>query len=277
MTGFNTTQFNSEEGANPEKNDDSMNPAKIINFNFAGDFTEQEKIIFMSIQELDLRKLCFFLNTDITQVSGMTYNVYDTAEDKQSADPQHSISRASARFKEYAIYRFWKAPEDMHFPHEMTHLAAHRWAQSYELTTDLDTADGNNIVKTIDMVSTSFMQEGLAIAVDDMLFNRQLPEKGQLKFIDDYCRDQKDSLPTSLNNVVNLDGFGSIPNEVVVPFTASFSKFLIRKYGIKRYKEAYTSMKEILSSKENVEIIEKVYGETEINLLTAWKKSLGIE
>lgn len=121
------------------------------------------------------------------------------------------------------------------------------------------------------------MQEGLAIAVDDMLFNRQLPEKGQLKFIDDYCREQKDKLPSSLKSVVNLDGFGSMPNEVVVPFTASFSKFLIRQFGVQKYKDAYVSMKETQSPEENVKCLERIYGETEDSLLASWKKSIGID
>lgn len=154
MTASNTSQFNPEGGYNPEKNDGSLSPERIIIPDFSGRYTEQEKNTFLSVQELDLKKLCFFLNTDVLLVSGINYHVFDTAEGKQSADPQHSISRASARFKEYAIYRFWKPPEDLHFPHEMTHLVAHRWAEPYELTTDLDTADGGKIVKTIDMVST---------------------------------------------------------------------------------------------------------------------------
>lgn len=81
-------------------------------------------------------------------------------------------------------------------------------------------------------------------------------------------------MPQSLQEVILLDGFGSLPNEIVVPFTASFSKYLIKEKGVGVYKKAYCALKETLTPQENVQIIENVYGKSESELLVEWRQSL---
>lgn len=275
MSDYNTDQFFPEGHGNPERNDGKAEQSKpLISFAFYGAFRDADKKRFEAIQKSDLQKIAAYLQTDIASLAGMRYEVYDSREGKQQADPNHSISRASARFKEFAIYRFWQPDENPSFPHEMTHLVAHRWAEPYQFTTELDTADGQIIIRTLDMVSTSFMQEGLAIAGDDILFQRMLTEGSVTKTIDDFCRDQKDAMPTTLKSVINFDGFGSLPNEIVVPFSASFSKFLLGHYGLAKYKTGYTHIKEILSPEENVHILEEIFRANEEELLKQWRQSL---
>jgi hypothetical protein len=256
----------SQEKPIPEQKINSMN------FNFRGNYADEYKISFQAAQEIDQQAICQYLDTGL--LSGIRYEIFDTREGKQQADPNHSISRASARFDENAIYRFWEPTEDCHFPHEITHLVAHTWAKPYLLTEELDTADGSKINKTFEMVSTSFMQEGLAIAVDDIVFKRKLKEDGEEKFIDDWCREQIDSIPTGLAQVINLEGFGSIENKVVVPFAASLSKYLLQTYGVEKFKEMYVGLRETSSPEVNVKVIENVYGLSEDWILSSWRESL---
>lgn len=242
-------------------------------FKFHGNYTDEDKRSFEAAQEQDLIKICQYLETDPKLVAGIKFEVFDTREGKQNADPNHSISRASARFKEMTVYRFWTPIDDPHFPHEITHLVAHTWAKAYFLTAALDTWDNKKVTRTTEMVSTSFMQEGLAIAVDDIVFGRKLPEEGEEKFIDDWCRQQLDQMPT-LSECINLEGFDSFDNKIVVPLAASFSKYCLKKFGVKKYKKIYVKLKETVSARENIQIIEDIFKLKEEDLLQQWRKSL---
>jgi len=243
---------------------------------FHGDYSQEARDVFKEAQKKDLNKICEYLEIDMDAIGEIGFQIYDTREGKQKGDPNHSISRASARFDEMTVYRFWEPDDDPHFPHETTHLVSHKWAVPYSFTTELSTADGSEITKEIEMLSTSFMQEGLAIAVDDIVFDRTLLEEGEHKSPDDWCRMQSDQLPPSLVDVINLEGFGSLPNKVVVPFSASFSKYLLQECGVEKYKQMYAQLKETDSPKENVGQIEKAYESSEQKLLQQWRDSIGI-
>lgn len=228
------------------------------------------------VQEEDLVKICDYLKTDIGKLNQAKIEVFDSREGKQNADPHHSISRASARSSQMTIYRFWLPSDDPHFPHETTHLVAHTWTKPYSWEVELDTWDNKKLTKKVVLVSTSFMQEGLAIAVDDVVFGRKLLEEGELKFIDDWCREQKGLMPKSLLGVINFAGFNSLPNKVVVPFDASFSKYLLQTFGVDKYKEMYVALREINTPGENVKSIERIYKQPESELFGGWSISLGL-
>lgn len=244
-----------------------------MKFIFTGKYTEEDKGRFEKIQEEDFLKICQYLQTQPKSVGEIAFKIFDSREGKQGADPNHSISRASARFDEMTIYRAWTPDEDPSYPHETTHLVAHSWTKPYLLTEELDTAFNTKIKKTFEMVSTSFMQEGLSIAVDDIVFGRELREEGEFKFIDDWCKEQIGKMPQKLEDVINLQGFNSLDNKIVVPFAASLSKFLFNTYGVGKYKEMYCKLKETLSPEENIKIIEEVYGLDGDEILKQWHKS----
>lgn len=245
-----------------------------MNYNFYGQYSEKEQDLFKYAQGDDLKKICRYLKTEISLLENIKFEIFDSREGKQNADPNHSISRASARFNEMTVYRFWLPTEDPHFPHETTHLVAHKWSRPYIFKTELDTWDSKKISRKLKMVSTSFMQEGLAIAVDDIVFKRKLLEERESKFIDKWCREQIDKMPKSLEKIINLDGFGSVENKVVVPFAASLSKYLLQEFGVDRYKSMYIQLKETISPEENVKVIEGVYGLTEKEILDKWRMFL---
>jgi len=150
------------------------------------------------------------------------------------------------------------------------------WDTPYKWNATLTAPDTSEYQKEIGMVSTSFMQEGLAIAVDDIVFGRQLKEDGTLKSIDDWCREQIDLVRRiDVVSVINFDGFCTMENKQVVPFSASFSKFLLNKYGLEKYKTMYVGVKEIISPEQNVQMVESVYGKCDV-LISDWIKSLYI-
>lgn len=245
-----------------------------MKYYFQGNYTSKKQSDFQQAQESDLLKICDFLETEPSMLEVVSNHVFDTREGKQKADPNHSISRASARFEHMAIYRYWEPNDDPHFPHEITHLVAHTWAEPYDYEVDLDTWDDKIIRQKIKMVSTSFMQEGLAIAVDEIVFGRMLKESGEAKLIDQWVLDNIDQIPKSLVEVINFEEFCEWPNVLAVPTAASFTKYLLQKYGLAKYKQMYISLKETHAPDENVKKIEQVYKKSIDELYQSWLNQL---
>lgn len=146
---------------------ESISPLMVYHFN--GSYPREDQGRFILAQEEDLQRICRFFSVAADSYH-ITQNIFDSREGKQRSDPNHSIGRAGARTFEMALYRYWAPGDDPHFPHELTHLVVHKLVPTYPWTVELDTADGGKITQTAPMDSTSFMQEGLAIAVDDIVF-----------------------------------------------------------------------------------------------------------
>lgn len=244
----------------------------LIKFNFQGKFSQAGKNLFVKTQTADLIKICSYLKINPKSLGLIKYFIFDSHQGKIDADPNHSVSRAVARYKENAIYRFWDKIEDPSFPHELTHLVAHHLDTPYRLHTEVDQANGEKLTIDIEMVSTSFMQEGLVIAVDDLVFNKKLKEEREFKFIDDWCRKQIDQMPKSLKSA--MEDFDTLPNKIIIPFTASLSKFLLNKYGLEKYIKVYCGLRETNSIEENIKVIEEVYSLDESTIFSDWESSL---
>jgi len=123
-------------------------------YNFQGDFSQEEKSLFQKIQLENLDKICHYLQVNLNNSPQIKYYVFNTRQGKIDADPNHSVSKAVARYNENAIYRFWDKIEDPSFPHELTHLIAHHFSTPYRLHTEVDQANGEKLIIDIDMVST---------------------------------------------------------------------------------------------------------------------------
>lgn len=276
MAISNTSQFQPEGGINIETNSGGIDLTGKIDFYYDYEIGSSDSYYFETIQKNDLGEVCKYLGVFIDALPKISYKVYESVDKKRNADPNRSGSRASARCDEMTIYRVW-SPEDGEnpsFPHEIVHLVAHLWSVPYKWTATLTAPDNSEYKKEIEMVSTSFMQEGLAIAVDDIVFGRKLKEEVEFKLIDDWCREQIDFIKNiDLKSVINFDGFCSIDNKLVVPFSASLSKFLLNKYGLDKYRQMYVGVKETLSPDENIQVIESVYGEYR-DLVDDWFKSI---
>lgn len=243
-------------------------------FVFHGRYTERQKRIFIVTQIRDLLTLCRVLKVNPEKIN-IVFKIFDRQDEKIKEDPYHSVSQTSARFEEMALYRVWRPSQNPSSPHEITHLVAHQWGKSYFWEREINTAKGKKIKIKTAMLSTRFMQEGLAMAIHDMIFQRKLAENKQFKTIDDWClKNYRKISRLKLKNVINIDGFASLPSRTVVPFAASFSKYLLENFGLKAYKKMYGAIKEIYPPAKNVKIIERVYGTSVDNLMKEFLKYL---
>lgn len=249
-------------------------------YTFHGAYAAGDRARFQRAQERDVGTICVLLSVNRNALRDITirFEVFSDRDAKAIADPLHSPSRASARFKEMAIYRVWKPSDDPRFPHELTHLIAHTLGTPYVWTADVETASGAMETHTIELLSTSFLQEGLAVAIDDLIFKRTWPPQDpNAKSVDDWCRAglaAGKQYPGSLVSCINFDGFNAWENDVIMPFAASFVKFLMEAYGLAKLKAAYVVVRETASPQENVRVLEQAIGVDERTLLAQWRERL---
>lgn len=245
---------------------------RFLSFSFVGQFTQEQKETFQRAQREDFSKLLDVMHIESGKEPSMTFQVFDTREKKQAADPLHSLSRASARFRERAVYRYWQGDADPHFPHEMTHLFAHSWAEPYVWVVELP--EGANVVeREIEMVSTSFFQEGLAIAIDESRFGRMWLGSPSGEKLETWIRRNWESCShLTISGSINFEGFNAMSDDTANAFAGSFSKYLIERFGLERYKELYIQVRETNSVLQNRQILESVLGETETVLVDHWKE-----
>ena len=222
-------------------------------YHFHDDFTTADKTKFRAAQTNDLAKICAFLETAPPNI---TYEVFASVADKQAADPLHSKSAASARFREMTIFRAWTPADDAHLPHEMTHLVAHTWARPYLFHTVLTDANGREFATDIDMVSTSFVQEGLAMAVDDMIFRRKLFANSER--LDDLLAQFREKFPP-LEQVINYDGFSEFDYWIGMTFAAGLCRHLLKNFPLDQFKRFYIALRETASPADNVRELEQIY------------------
>lgn len=244
-------------------------------FGFHGNFTETDQHRFIEAQRKDAETIVRFLQpkSDHNRNLSIKFEIFFDRADKLKADPLQSHGRAAARFKEMTVYRVWRPEEDERFPHEITHLVAHSLSKPYSFKVKLPDEDGVNRERELELVSTSFLQEGLAIATDDILFNRPWfykDEHGSLRELTKKFYSEIKGIQV-LEQVINFDGFNS-HGDAAVLFAASFVKFLIERYGLEIFKRVYMQTKETIDSKKNVRIIEKIYRKSQSDLLKEWRE-----
>jgi hypothetical protein len=244
-----------------------------IHCEFHGSFTEEEKKIFAIAQEEDVVRLQEYLR--VNRPMDVKFQVFETRDEKQAADPLGSPSRASARFAEMMVYRQWTSEQDAHFPHEITHLLAHTWGEPYSWEVRLPEA-GRDRKHSIEMVSTSFLQEGLALAVDELVFARKWTAEGNSRSIDEWCQMYYAYVEqiTSLSQCMNFDQFNRLDARIAMPLAGSFVKFLIQTHGLEKFRALYTHTRETQLPTESVAVLEVFYGVKEDELLRQWKESL---
>lgn len=247
-----------------------------ILFIFRGVYSPEAQQRFIDAQYADTADVCEYLGvTKETAPKDLTLYVlvFDSQEKKKAADPFHVGSRASARFNEMELYRFWLADEDPHFPHEITHLIAHTLGEPYSWVVEITDKEGESRQKATLMVATSFFQEGLAIAVDELVFHRPWREG---KFADDLCREHETDLATleSLEQCVNFSDMGNFSDDIMMPLAGSLVKYMIQACGMDAFRKMYTRVREIDTPWENVSEIERAYGIKNQELLAHWRESI---
>jgi hypothetical protein len=219
---------------------------------FESGYTNDEKATFLAQQVNDYMVVCGFLQT-LPQDKPIKMYVYLTREAKSQNDPLHTVSRASYRSLTHSIYRVWDRSKDSaSFPHEIVHAVTQFWGKPYPFSFINDTADGKEIRLTVPCVSLSFLEEGIAIAADELAFYRKLREGEEMLWPDEYVqRMLVNGVPIPpLASMLKFDDFCAHDNVVAVPMAASWTKYLLTQMTMDKYKELYVSMRENMSIPE---------------------------
>lgn len=226
-----------------------------IKYTFDSSFKEIDKHKFIDANNNDFDRLKEYFNNSGEML--IKYYIFSTREGKYKSDPFRSISRASARWHVNSVYRYWEVDEDPHFPHELVHIFAHQLDKPYIWKTKLDTYNEDTIEVDLPMVSTSFLQEGLAVALDDIIFQRKIHENGKWEFLDKLVENinEWDLITTK---ILNFEGFSEVPNSVSIPFAGYLSKHIIKKYSFEKFKQLYIGIKEIHSTEENTKTFNNI-------------------
>jgi hypothetical protein len=253
---------------------EKVSSSKNFDYEYFGDYSEQQTADFAEVQESDLQKILTYLNVETPKVK-YKYKIFPTLIEKQRADPNHSVSHACARVDERAIYRvLGPEMEQLSFPHELVHLVAHDIAPQYKWEVELDTYNGKKYKKTIEFDSTSFLQEGLAILIDELVFGNKLREAGEYHYIDDWVRHNTDKTDLKPHDILDFYKSCAQPPLFATPICASFCKFLVEKYGMEKFMQVYRASSELNTEKENIRVLEKTYNEDIDFLEDEWKRYL---
>jgi hypothetical protein len=242
-------------------------------YHYHGDYTDEEKAIFEMRQENDLMVICGYLDCTLPKELIKMY-ICPTRKVKQILDPHHSPSRASYRSDTHSIYRVWdKDFKTASFPHEITHAIAHLWGTPYLFTTTIDTATQGALEITTSMVSTSFLQEGLAIATDELAFGYKHAIAGarcwQLEHMQKFLA-TKSPLP-SLLEMQHFTTFADLPNEISIPIAVTWTMFLMERFGLKTYKAYYVAMTESLTTSEMQSVTSRIFATSFHELYESWR------
>lgn len=244
-------------------------------FQFFGASPDEETIQeFIATQEADVATVRQFLGVD-NDVGPYQFLLYPTLADKQAADPHHSTSRASARAGEQSIYRVFgpEMPEPS-FPHELVHLVMHDNSPTYLWEVQLDNPDGSSHYEAVQMDSISFLQEGLAVTVDELAFGNKLYEAGEYRFADEWVRHNANEHTIAVSDILHFDGLSEQNPVYATPVSASFCKYLITTYGMPLFLDLYRSCHENDTLEQTITEFHHNYGKGLVTLETEWRQSL---
>lgn len=243
---------------------------------FEPGYTNDEKASFQAQQVNDYMVVSSFLHT-LPQDKPIKMYVYLTREAKSQNDPLHTISRASYRSLTHSIYRVWDRSKDSaSFPHEIVHAVTQHWGKPYPFSFICDTADGKEIRLTVPCVSLSFLEEGIAIATDELAFYRKLREGEEMLWPDEYVQRMiVGGVPIPpLTSMLKFDDFCAHDNVVAVPMAASWTKYLLTQMTMEQYRELFVSMRENMSISELEAVFLLKTGVTLADSQNAWIRSI---
>lgn len=229
---------------------------------------------FIATQEADLAAVRTFLGVS-ADADAYHYQVYPTLEAKRMADPHHSPSRASTRANERTIYRVL-GPEmpELSFPHELVHLVMHDNSPTYLWEVKLDNPDGSSHYEAIQMDSISFLQEGLAVTVDELAFRNMLCEAGEYRFADEWVRQNASEHSIAVPDILQFEALSEQNPVYAMPICASFCKYLITTYGMPLFLDLYRSCHESDLHEQTVTEFRNNYGKDLTTLEIEWQQSL---
>jgi len=78
----------------------------------------------------------------------------------------------------------------------------------------------------------------------------------------------------SLTELINNNFFYALDPNLAYPVAGSLAKFLIKQYGLAKFKKAYGSLDKNNSDQKNIKIIEKIYQRSLKDLETSWHSKI---
>jgi hypothetical protein len=245
-----------------------------FDYEFYGHYRKDHVSDFVNTQEDDIAKISNFLGLKKVHAR-FKYKVYPTIGEKRKADPYHSGSYACARFGEKTIYRvLGDGMPNLSFPHEIVHLVMHQISPTYYWEVELDTFDGKKKKKVIAMDSTSYLQEGIALLIDELVFNNKLREAGEYRFLDEWVHYNKGKHDIHIKDQIDFYEFCACNPIHGTPMCGSFCMYLVKKYGLSKFLELYKGSSELLKKEKNILLIESAYGKSLDKLEKEWLKSI---
>ena len=102
-----------------------------------------------------------------------------------------------------------------------------------------------------------------------------MSEKWDQKDIDFWAKKylKRDKL-YSLEFLIDNKNWNKINEAIVYPQAGSFIRYLVKTYGLEKFKEVYKNLSRNKTAKQNVKIIEKVYFKSMKELEENWKEHL---
>jgi len=136
----------------------------------------------------------------------------------------------------------------------------------------------NNKIKCIgEHEDTHLLSISLGVAV--FLFSEGLAEfmseKWHQKDIDFWTRKYlKENKLYSLKFLINNKNWSKIDEMIVYPQAGSFMKYLIKTYGLEKFKQVYRNLSRKKTNRQNIKIIEDIYSKSIKRLEENWKTYL---
>jgi len=219
-----------------------------------------------------LGKIIEFLGEKLPDTR-FVYKIYPTIEEKRAGDPFHSSSYACARLK--TIYRvLGEAMPNPSFPHEIVHLVMHAISPIYDWKIELDTFDGKKQKETVSMDSISYLQEGLALLIDEIVFGNKLREAGEYRYINEWVHYNQGKHNIKVRQQIEFYEFCAQNPIYGTPLCGSFCMYLVKQYGLPKFLELYRGASELFSKEKNILIIEATYSKPLSDLERDWGASL---
>jgi hypothetical protein len=170
----------------------------------------------------------------------ISYYLYPSRELKKQTTQDDG--NAFANWNDFSVHTIYNEKLKILGPHEDTHLLTLSWG-----------------------ISISIFREGLA-----EFLHKTWHDKSHNYWSNKFFQKQK----ASLTQLINSDFFFNLDPNLSYPVAGSLVKFLIKNYGLEKFKKVYGLVDKEKSDQENIKNIEKIYQISLEDLEKSWKINL---
>lgn len=147
---------------------------------------------------------------------------------------------AHTQWNDFSVHTIYSKNLKILGPHEDTHLITLKWG-----------------------ISIGLLREGLAEYLHP-LWHKETHKFWMKKFTQQKKFD--------LEKLFDNDYFYSLNPNISYPIAGSFVKYLIKKYGLIKFKKTYSKLSKENHNQENIILFEKIYKKSIKEILTDWIK-----